>query len=324
MSFASQTLALLGGTAAVYLGLAGALVASQRPGALPGGGLDFARLPAGPAPEGLVRTTYRGAGGPPLPLTVAGGGAGKPLVVLVHGSGWDGTQFDRLAARLADVAEVRVPTLRGHGPGPERRGDVDHIGQLEDDLAALVADAGGRDVVMVGHSSGGGLVVRMAGGRHGQVFEAAVLLAPFLKHDAPTTRPRSGGWARPLVRRIIGLSMLNALGIHALDRLSVIQFAMPRAVLDGPMGGHATTAYSWRLNVSFAPRGDYLNDVRGLPPYLVIAGAEDEAMVAEAYAPTLGPANPRGRFAVLPGVGHLDLVDAPETERLIREVLDGL
>ncbi|WP_238366245.1 alpha/beta fold hydrolase [Mesobacterium pallidum] len=325
MSFSAQVgifvLISLGVTFAVALGL----IASQRPGPLPESqdGLAFDRLlnrVQGSA-EGLERTTY---GTPPMPLTVAGRGADKPILVLVHGSGWDGTQFDGLAARLADAAEVRVPTLRGHGPGPERRGDVDYIGQLEDDLAALVSDAGDRDVVFVGHSSGGGLVVRMAGGRHGQRMDAAVLLAPFLKYNAPVTRANSGGWAHPLTRRIIGLSILNAFRIHLLDRLTVIQFAMPRRVLDGPMGGHATTAYSWRLNTSFAPRGDYLSDVAALPPFVLVAGAEDEAFVAEGYEPLLTQATTKGRYQVLPGVGHLDLVDAPQTETLIREVLHGL
>ena len=35
-----------------------------------------------------------------------------PLLVLVHGSGWHGGQFDGLAKSLGDVAEVLVPDLR--------------------------------------------------------------------------------------------------------------------------------------------------------------------------------------------------------------------
>ena len=46
---------------------------------------------------------------------------------------------------------------------PERRGDVDYIGQMEDDLAALDRRARRARIKkssLLGHSSGGGLVVR--------------------------------------------------------------------------------------------------------------------------------------------------------------------
>lgn len=325
MSFSAQVAVFVLIFLGITFGLALALIVSQRPAPLPDSdrGLAFDRLldqPQG-AVGGLERTVYQGVDGAEMPLTIAGRDPAKPILVLIHGSGWDGTQFDALAARLSDVAEVRVPTLRGHGPTPRRRGDIDYIGQFEDDMAALVADAGDRDVIFLGHSSGGGLVVRMAGGDHGQKMDGAILLAPFLKHNAPVTRANAGGWAYPLTRRIIGLSILNAFRIHLLDHLTVIQFAMPRRVLDGPMGDHATTAYSWRLNTSFAPRGDYLADVAGLPPFLLIAGREDEAFVAEGYEPLMTPATSKGRYAVLDDLGHLDIVDAPETEALIREYL---
>jgi acetyl esterase/lipase len=94
-----------------------------------------------------------------------------PLIVAVHGSGWHGQQFSTLGAALArqGLGDVIAPDLRGHGPNPERRGDVDYIGQFEDDLADLIAQQvrPGQRVVMLGHSSGGGLVIRFAGGAHG-------------------------------------------------------------------------------------------------------------------------------------------------------------
>ena len=119
----------------------------------------------------------------------------KPVLILVHRSGWNGLQFNGMAQTLAQDANVFAVDLRGHGATPERRGDVDYIGQMEDDLAALIkAEAlPDQQVILAGHSSGGGLVVRFAGGEHGALMDHAVLLAPFLKHNAPTTRTNSGG-----------------------------------------------------------------------------------------------------------------------------------
>lgn len=302
-----------------------ALILSQRPAdmlpAAPEKGLDFSAVSAGPdmpEPETVpMRDGY------PLQVRSFDNGAG-PLVVMVHGSGWNGLQYATLARQIA--GHVLVPDLRGHGAAPGRRGDVEYIGQLEDDLADLIAARvqPRQKVVLLGHSSGGGLVVRFAGGQHGGRLDRAVLLAPFLKYDAPTTRKNSGGWAQPLTRRIIGLSMLNAFGITWFNHLTVIQFAMPKQVLDGPLGHLATTEYSYRLNTSYAPRSDYLADTRALPEFFVMAGEKDEAFVAEGYEPLMAPVTHRGSYRIIPGVGHLGIVDAPETAMAVKEFLNGI
>ncbi|TCL09626.1 alpha-beta hydrolase superfamily lysophospholipase [Shimia isoporae] len=289
-----------------------------------GAGLDFnATLQRAPGdPLNMVQTKARD--GATLRSGFAAGPEGSPLLVLVHGSGWHGGQFDRIAGKLASRADVLTVNLRGHFNGPAPRGDVSYVGQLEDDLSDLISAyrKDGQRVVLGGHSSGGGLVVRFAGGAHREQIDGAVLLAPFLKYDAPTTRPNSGGWAYPLTRRIIGLSMLNMVGIKALDHLTMMQFAMPEAVMQGPNAEQATLAYSWRLNKAFAPRNAYLEDVAALPEFLLIAGSADESFVAEGYQPLMSEVTSLGRYHVVDGVGHLDIVDAPETAVLMGEFLE--
>ena len=239
-----------------------------------------------------------------------------PLVIVIHGSGWHGEAYLDLASALSNDGEfeVIVPDLRGHGVDPIRRGDVDYIGQFEDDLATLIAAHGGesRKVAMVGHSSGGGLIIRFAGGSHGALLDRAVLVAPFLHHSAPTFRENAGGWAHPLVRRIIGLSMLNRVGITAFNNTTIMQFNYPDAVLEGPQGHTATEAYSYRLNASFSPRDDYLSDIAKLPKFLLIAGADDDAFWAEQYEPTMRAASAEGTYHLLPAIDHIGIVRSSE------------
>lgn len=327
MSVLLSGLKIAAGFVVVPLVIALGLIASQKPQtALKSErGLDFSgQLAKGL--EDLPTTPVPMRDGWAMPTRKVDGPTQSPLVILVHGSGWHGGQFSGLARALSGKATILVPDLRGHGASPERRGDVDYIGQMEDDLADLILASSKPDqkVVLLGHSSGGGLVIRFAGGTHRSLIDGAVLLAPFVHHAAPTTRKNSGGWAHPLLRRIIGLSMLNTFRIHALDHLTAIQFAMPQVVLDGPLGHTATTQYSWRLNVGFAPRSNYKADIAKLPRFLLVAGAEDEAFVAGEYEPLLSAQNAGGQYRLVPGAGHLDIVDAEQTVEAITSFLDDL
>ncbi|WP_083225547.1 alpha/beta hydrolase [Neptunicoccus sediminis] len=309
--------------AVIYLLIAGGLILSQRPSPTTGAGLDFDKLQVGGDVVEPVRYTARD--GVELAVRVHGGpGAETSLVVLVHGSGAHGAAYGGLAAELSarTGAQVLVPDLRGHGVNPPPKGDVAYIGQLEDDLADLVTQyrQDGQKLVLIGHSSGGGLVVRYAGGPHGGTLDGAVLFAPYLKYNAPTMRENSGGWAQVLTRRVIGLSMLNAVGITGLNGMTAITFNLP----EGPLSESMTGAYSFRLNTSYAPRSDYLADVAALPEFLLIAGAEDEAFKADQFEAALSGANPKGHYQILQGVGHLDVIRQPDaiakTAEFIRNI----
>jgi len=60
----------------------------------------------------------------------------EKIVILLHGAAWHSRYFLPLAEFISSegLAQVYTPDLRGHGPTPKRRGDVDYIGQFEDDL----------------------------------------------------------------------------------------------------------------------------------------------------------------------------------------------
>ena len=309
----------------ITLVVATVLVFTQRPKEMSGeGGLDSSKqLDAGRA-EAAPLQSIPMRDGYDLKVRTYGGADNVPLLVILHGSAWHGLQFGSLASDLAGNADVIVPDLHGHGTAPGRRGDIDYIGQLEDDLADLIKAVAKPDqpVIMAGHSSGGGLVVRFAGGEHGDLIDGAMLLAPYLHHNAPTMRENAGGWNSILLRRIIGLSILNTFQIKALNHLPIVQFNMPKAVLEGSVGDTATTSYSYRLNTSFPPRGSYLEDVAALSRFVLLAGSADEAFVSSQFAPTMGAVTDKGRYDLILGANHLDLVNDPRTLGIMSEFLD--
>jgi len=247
------------------------------------------------------------------------------ILILLHGSGWHSQYLMPLARFISGegLARVYTPDLRGHGLNPERRGDVDYIGQLEDDLADFIAfvlkDEPGRSVILGGHSSGGGLAIRFAGSPYRYLVDAYLLLSPFLKYNAPTMRPYVGGWARPHIRPIIGLTMLNNVGIRWLNDRPVIDFNMPEEARDGT----ETLSYSYRLNASYAPR-NYKKDMSAITqPLLVAVGTADDAFFADRFEPVISRFS-SAEVRLLEGVSHMGVITSPAVHPAVREWIQGL
>ena len=128
---------------AIYMIIALGLIPTDRPIAPEADeeAIDFETAIAADYSDMPAPVSYVARDGIRLPFRLYG----DPLtaersVVLLHGPGWHGMQFHQLARHLAgnSASLVAVPDLRGHGANPLRRGDVDHIGQLEEDVADLI------------------------------------------------------------------------------------------------------------------------------------------------------------------------------------------
>jgi pimeloyl-ACP methyl ester carboxylesterase len=229
----------------------------------------------------------------------------------------------------AGRAEVIAIDLRGHGSSAGRPGDVDYIGQYEDDIGEVirqvhVTSPGGR-VILAGHSMGGGIALRYAmriEERHVPPVDGYLLLAPYLGWEAPTMRrepsPEAGqvsgqgrvrsparGQAGALfmqvhVPRIIGLKILNGFGITAFNGLRVEFFNLPPELL--------LRSYSYRAMEDGAP-ADYraaLAAVRA--PLLVVAGSRDEVFKADEYGPVVR-GNSHGTVVIVPNATHDGVVN---------------
>jgi non-heme chloroperoxidase len=237
------------------------------------------------------------------------------ILIFIHGSSYHGGGYHALAAYLSGkgAAKVVLPNLRGHYQSGRRRGDVDHIGQLEDDLVDLVKflRAGNRagPITLGGHSSGAGLAIRFAGGRHAEAgISSYLLMAPIIPRAPSVRGGDAGGWAIANLRRLFGLLALNAIGIHGFNALPIIEFNKPTKYWDGT----ETLSYSYRLNVSYHPRASYQGDIRALgDETLVLVGGSDEAVDAEALRAVITADDPHAQFTTMPGVSHFGIFSDP-------------
>jgi alpha-beta hydrolase superfamily lysophospholipase len=254
----------------------------------------------------------------------------QQAAVLIHGSAGSGADLCLLAEALQRIGiTVYLPDLRGHGANLPH-GDLAYQGQLDDDMADFIAYAKRKHPeakwTLLGFSSGGGFTLRIAGSALGSSFDRYILVSPFLRYDAPTMRSagadRNAGeraWARPFIKRIIGLMILNKFGVHRFDGLPVIAFAVP------PDVASLTAAYSWRMLRNFKPHDDYRADIRAVcRPMKVFVGAADKLFVAEKFGSVFGAENRSISVTILPALGHSEMVTNPVAIHAIVSAMQSL
>jgi pimeloyl-ACP methyl ester carboxylesterase len=250
--------------------------------------------------------------------------APEKIAILIHGSAGPGTSMHVLAESLrATGVTVYVPDIRGHG-GSGRRGDIDYIGQIDDDLADFVAQLGavrsGETRTLVGFSAGAGFTIRFAGGPYGLLFDRYVLLSPTTLSGAPTLRPNAGGWVSLALPRIVTIAWLNHLGIHWFDGFHVISYA-----ISPEMAQSMTASYSYRLTVNFGAGRQYetyLSNIRR--PAALLVGDADEQVIADQFAPLLQRLGVNIPVTVMPNMKHTDMIKNPEAIQVIARVISEL
>ena len=231
------------------------------------------------------------------------------VAVLIHGSVGPGVSMHALAEALRTAGVTAyVLDIRGHG-GSGRRGDIDYIGQIDDDVADFVGQWGpakrGESRTLVGFSAGAGFAIRFAGGPYGLLFDRYVFLSPILP-GAPTWRPNAGGWTNIALPRIVTIATLDRVGIHWFDGLAVVSYAV------APESTQGTASYSYRLAMNFGAGRQYqsyLTNVRR--PAVVLVGSADEQVVADQFEPLLQRLDVNIPVTIVPDMKHADMIVTP-------------
>lgn len=237
-------------------------------------------------------------------------------VVLVHGVMSNADAMTPTAQGIRDAAGVNVTTLdlRGHGSSQGRFGDIDYIGQYEDDLADVVLairkqNPQGR-LILAGHSMGGGIAMRYAAKRAMPTVDGYLLFAPHLGERSPTTRK----WDAPAldasiesplkvaVGRTVGLIMLNTVGISMFNHLGTLYFNVS--------GGHGLVHYTFAAMADMAPDDHEIALGADDKPLLLIAGTNDEAFDASQY-PFVVKLHRNGYAHIVPGATHDGVLSDP-------------
>ena len=122
----------------------------------------------------------------------------------------------------------------------------------------------------------------------------------------------------PKTSRIIGLNVLNALGIRRFNDLTALEFNLPPV----RRTGNETLFYSYRLMTGFNPR-NYVSDLRALEnPALVLVGTDDESFYADEFSVVFDAFAPHAHVELVPGATHLGLTVDAGVASLIVEWLE--
>ena len=276
--------------------------------------IDYRNLP--PLRKLLVRD------GTALAYRVYDGNKDK-AVVMLHGAAGSSFMLHELALKAQAAGfTVYVPDLRGHGASGGD-GDIAYNGQLQNDVADLarfvhVAQPGAR-TWLLGHSAGGCLALRFAGGTYGKLFDHYVLLSPMLSRDAPTVRAGVGGFVKPFRGRYIALTILDRIGFHRLEGLPVLAFAVSRTSQN-----KLTPTYSYRLSENFTQDENYLADFRRVERSItVMVGANDEFFYAERFPPLIHGVREDIPVEIVPDVDHVGIVLNPGAANQVIAELDS-
>jgi non-heme chloroperoxidase len=238
------------------------------------------------------------------------------VAVLVHGSVFPGTSMHVLAESLrAAGVTTYVLDVRGHG-GSGRIGDIDYIGQIDDDLADFAAQLGtakaGEIRTLVGFSAGAGFAIRFAGGPYGSLFDRYVFLSPILP-GSPAWRQNAGGWVKIALPRIVTIAWLDRLGIHWFDGFPVISYA-----ISPEMSQSATASYSYRLSANFGTGRQYETYLKNIHrPAEILVGDADEQVLADQFAPLLQRLDLNVPVTILANTKHADMITAPEAVQAV-------
>lgn len=243
----------------------------------------------------------------------------QAVALLLHGSSAYGLSLHPLARTLAKKhITAYALDIRGHGQ-TGKRGDVDYINQpstdIEDFISFLRQAHAGKPIVLVGFSAGAGLALKTVGLGFAKNIDL-VLVSPFLgPYAEPTTaynpyKIKGEKWAYPNIPRIIGLSIINTLGIHHFDYLSAIIYAADRIP-------QLTPKYSHRLLLSVTPQDAQSLLQKVNVPISLLIGEKDEIFYSESFANFVLPVQPNTSIGIIPNVNHIGMILNPAGHKAI-------
>ncbi len=269
--------------------------------------------------------------GGPVHYVDFGGNPAGPRVVLVHGLGGSHLNWCLLAPRLVPHARVLAVDLVGFGlTHPEGRSAT--VQTAADMLDRFVREVAGAPAVLVGNSMGGMASILEAAANPDAVARL-VLIDPalplargarpdrlvstaFVLYAIPglgeryLARRRATVPVERTVREVLELCCADPSRVPSELVAASVALAQERASVAGLDAAFLSAARSL-LRLS-ARRGRYWAAMRAITAPVLLIHGEKDRLVPVRSAHEAASRNTRWRFKVLPDIGHVPQLEAPE------------
>jgi esterase len=220
----------------------------------------------------------------------------------LHGGNQSAHSWDLVSLHLADRFHVLALDQRGHGDSEWSRESDYSLDARAADVLAFIEDRGLRSPVVIGHSMGGMVTMRMA------LTAPGVARALVLVDVGPELSPKGVSTVHDFVVRNVEFDDLEVF----LDRVAAydpyrsrehIARTVKYNMLQRADGKYVSKADHRQIAGPSSGRVE-LADVSVLDcPVLVVRGGDSDVFEPEA-AQRFVAALPRGRLVTVPGVGH--------------------
>jgi pimeloyl-ACP methyl ester carboxylesterase len=226
-------------------------------------------------------------------------GEGKPIVLL-HGLGLDHSIWKEVVNAYSNQAKFIVPDLRGHGNSQTGDGDGT-IEQFADDVLALIDLLGFEKVSLAGHSMGGYISLAFAEKHPERVGNLVMVTSNARADDEEKHKSRLSDADKVL--NVGSVILAEGLAPKLSKDLDIQRLSYEIIANTAPEG-----VSNVLRAIAFRP--SRLNVLEKLDAkVLAIAGDEDQLMKPEVAFEIAECAN-NGKAVVLPGVGHMPMMEA--------------
>jgi len=232
--------------------------------------------------------------------------ASLPLVVFLHGVGFDHTTWQLLARWFAHRGSaVLAPDLPGHGASGGE--PLRSIGEMADWTAALISAAGAKKALLIGHSMGS-LIALEAAARYPESVSGLGLICPAANMRVS---PQLLGAAQADERAAIDMINVWSHGVRA-------SLGGSRAPGMWMLGGGAKVleqANTGVIHTDLTACNEYRDALASAAkvrmPATVVLGERD-LMTPAKSGRELASALPDARVVTLPGAGHMLMSERPD------------
>lgn len=237
-------------------------------------------------------------------------GNGPPLI-LIHGAEADHTMFDGFGERLMKQFTVIAYDQRDSG-ATRNPSEPYGLDEMADDAAALIAALGHRRAHVFGTSLGG-VIAQVLAARHPARIDRLILSSTFRAGTPPLSiNPEVFPKLAALRAGLPGTAAEIAGFFFPAEHIA----AHPEVIDIFNGTGRTAEQRQRRAGILARPVASRLSDITA--PTLIVAGEADR-LIPPAHTLSLAREIADAHTAILPGVGHVGTLQAPDS--VAREVL---